>query len=124
MKQKSFFAIIEESKLNESFTETIAKVLETKKLDIKKKIMIEEEDTELHFQDLHWRVDIEIASKTKSTQVIPKFLIDLKLNQGKKPIGIAMECNYANMKKLKDELQLAVNSISQPYGRKIQKYAK
>ena len=124
VKDSSFDKIYEECKLNTNFKGSMLKIFQNKKADIRKALGIEEDEDELHFKDLHWRVELEVASKAKASPVALKYLLSLQLEQHKKPLGLALECNYANMKRLKEELQNAVASVNMSYGRKIQRYAK
>ncbi len=124
IKDSSFDIIYDECKLNPDFKQTIAKTYQTKRADIRKALGIETEEAELHFREMHWRVDVEVASKAKANPVALKYLLNLQLEQHKQPLGLVLECNYANMKRLKEELQSAVSSVGLSYGRKIQRYAK
>lgn len=63
---------------------------------------------------------------------IPKMMIQLdvkesKLSEKTSEAGLrsfVFETDYANLKRIQDELKQAVNSLSDPYSRKIYKFVK
>ena len=124
VKEKQFKQIYEESKLDPKYMEPLAKSYQEHKGELKKLLIQTEEDKEIHFKELHWRIDVEIAGKTKSSSVVPKFLLNLMLEKEGKPMGLLLESNYSNLKRVKEELQNAIASLNSPYGRKIARYAK
>ncbi len=124
VKEAQFGEIFDQSKLNPAFKEEMGKMYQEHKAEIKQLLEEEAGTGELHFKELHWRLDIEIAGKTKTATTVPKFLLNLIMEKDGKESAMVLESSYANMRRLKEELQNAVNSLSLSYGRKVLKYAK
>ena len=124
MREAQFNEIFEETKLKPEFQESIAKAYSETKAALRGIIEDTEESHEIHYKDLHWRLDMEIFGKSRGSALAPKFLLNLVLDDGGKEKAMVLESNYANLKKLKEELQSAASAINLSYGRKVLKYAK
>jgi COMM domain containing 2 len=90
-----------------------------------------------HYVDLDWRLDVQLASRNLRTNVEPKFLLNLKTttkpsdektdsndatsNKGDVQEQL-LECDYANLKHLCDELEAAVAQASGSHARRVQRY--
>ena len=124
MKEPRFNEVFEEIKLNPEFKEPMLKMHEANKEALKSFIEDKMDYSEVHFKELHWRIDMQIADKIKGNALIPKFLLNLTLNEKGKEKSMLIESNYSNLARMRDELKNAVAAINLSYGRKVIKYAK
>ncbi|KRX02097.1 hypothetical protein PPERSA_03159 [Pseudocohnilembus persalinus] len=80
-----------------------------------------ENDQTPQFQNLKWRLDLQIASRSYQEIFAPKILLQLDLLKGEKTEGVLLETDYANLKHLHEELQLALKAHQTARQKKIQK---
>mmetsp|Transcript_15412 Transcript_15412/g.23245 ORF Transcript_15412/g.23245 Transcript_15412/m.23245 type:complete len:212 (-) Transcript_15412:103-738(-) len=81
------------------------------------------------FTNLSWRVDMELARRNLSVTTTPKFQLrlDLQLPTGSETESRSIESmhlqsDYANMKRLQKELQLAVDELGSTHCQRITRY--
>ena len=84
----------------------------------------EESEKSTHFEDLEWRFDMQLGNKLRYETLAPKFILNLKLLKEGEGQNLLLESNYANMKRIGEELQSAISSLNLPYSRKLLKFVK
>ncbi|XP_050308735.1 COMM domain-containing protein 2 [Anthonomus grandis grandis] len=106
----------------------LSKFYETKKDDIHKVRRPEFNDP--HFNDLDWRFEVQLASRSLLQQVTPLITMDLSLRTSKSD-GSDPEIEHhllqtdpTNLVHLANELENALNESKSNYSRKIQKTLK
>ena len=76
-----------------------------------------------HYEDLNWRLDIQIASRTLRSQVNPIFLIELETldPDSKKQL---LQTDYVNLKRLSTEIEAALREAKGGHCRRIMRNVK
>ena len=73
-----------------------------------------------HYQNLAWRLDIQIASRTQHQQFKPEFLLELTTVDGQdKTHKQLLQADYVNMKRLCTELESALKEAQSGHTRRV-----
>eukprot|EP00762_Andalucia_godoyi_P003820 ANDGO_08611.mRNA.1 COMM domain-containing protein 2 len=73
------------------------------------------------YQNLEWRLDVEISKRALFHTMEPRFVLGLQTSsQGKQ----FMECSYGTLAHIVDELETALAESTNPRSRRIQRYIK
>ena len=73
-----------------------------------------------HYQNLSWRLDIQIASRTQHQQFKPEFLLELTTVDGQdKTHKQLLQADYVNMKRLCTELESALKEAQSGHTRRV-----
>ena len=72
--------------------------------------------------DIEWKfIGLASVDKIDVNDLEPKILLNLIFNNGKKKI---IETDFANFKKLQEELDLALSSFNSAYSKRINTFSK
>mmetsp|Transcript_6659 Transcript_6659/g.10918 ORF Transcript_6659/g.10918 Transcript_6659/m.10918 type:complete len:214 (+) Transcript_6659:94-735(+) len=83
------------------------------------------------FEHMSWRLDMELARRNAQGMTEPKFQIRLDLRTPASSVtsatsssieSVHLQSDYANLKRVQDELQLAVNEHSSTHCQRIARY--
>jgi len=73
-----------------------------------------------HYQNLSWRLDMQIASRTQYQQFKPEFILELTTVQGEEqPRKQLLQADYSNMKRLCTELENALKEAQSGHTRRV-----
>jgi len=105
--------------------DVIVKILKENHEEIRKYLYYLDDDPTPSFVGLDWRFDVQIASRSFQEEVKPKIVMDLQLKSlENKKTDVIMECDYANLKHLTDELARALKQSENAQYRKFSKIFK
>eukprot|EP00357_Protocruzia_adherens_P024553 CAMPEP_0114975362 /NCGR_PEP_ID=MMETSP0216-20121206/2053_1 /TAXON_ID=223996 /ORGANISM="Protocruzia adherens, Strain Boccale" /LENGTH=200 /DNA_ID=CAMNT_0002336127 /DNA_START=34 /DNA_END=636 /DNA_ORIENTATION=+ len=79
---------------------------------------------ETRLKDFDWRLDMDIASRTRKEIFEPKYLLKLELKQGSEERTQFLEADHATLKFMTKELEQAISALNKPYARKVKKWIK
>lgn len=78
-----------------------------------------------HYLNVDWRLDIQLGSRCLRNHVKPTFVLQLETTTADNKSKIAgLECDYANMKHMVDELEKALAEAGNSHCRRIVTYVK
>eukprot|EP00462_Mataza_sp_D1_P018188 CAMPEP_0175140916 /NCGR_PEP_ID=MMETSP0087-20121206/11789_1 /TAXON_ID=136419 /ORGANISM="Unknown Unknown, Strain D1" /LENGTH=170 /DNA_ID=CAMNT_0016424221 /DNA_START=126 /DNA_END=638 /DNA_ORIENTATION=- len=78
-----------------------------------------------HYHNLDWRLDIELGSRCLRNHAKPSFVLELETKDAAdKTKTTGLECDYANMKHMVDELEKALSEAGNSHCRRIITYVK
>ena len=78
----------------------------------------------LRFKEIDWRFSVVMATRDKKHMMCPKVTLNLTLTQENQNKELLIDCDYANLLRLKEELENAVKSLDSPLSKKVFKYMK
>lgn len=77
------------------------------------------------YSDLNWRLDVEVASRTRTKAVTPSFVVQLNTvsgSMGNTKQKMLMTADYANMQHMRTELAAAVASMKTTRAMRVTRY--
>ena len=77
------------------------------------------------YSDLNWRLDVEVASRTRAKAVTPSFVLQLNTlsgSMGNSKQQMLMTADYANMQHMRTELAAAVASMKSTRAMRVTRY--
>ena len=76
------------------------------------------------FVSLDWRLEMEVASRTRHNTFEPSFFMQLgtKNTGDGEPTSLLLECDYANMSHLKSELEAALLELKTQHALRVARY--
>jgi hypothetical protein len=73
------------------------------------------------YKDMTWRLDVELARRNVAQMQEPKYQIRLDLSGGEVD-SLHLQADYANMKKMQQELQMAIDEQSNTHCQRLARY--
>lgn len=78
-----------------------------------------------HYHNLDWRLDLQLASRCRRNNVKPSFVLELQTtNSDGSEAESVMQCDFANMKHMLDELEIALGESKSKHCARIIRYVK
>jgi len=75
-----------------------------------------------HYTDLEWRLDIQLATRCLRQQVVPTFLLNLHTANGENKEEHVLEADFANLKNICQELEVALKQVKTTHNNRVLKY--
>ena len=77
-----------------------------------------------HYTNMHWRLDVQVGSKSLRNTVEPTYLMRIDTESTNGPTSHHIEADFANLQHLHEELERALKASKQPMYRTISRVAK
>lgn len=77
-----------------------------------------------HYHDLHWRADVQLASRSLYNQIEPVLLLQLQCMQYGKKTGLTLQTDPTTLVHLTSVLEGALNEMKTPHCRRIIRHLK
>ncbi len=91
-------------------------------IDFFKVIQLEREESYPKLIDFEWKfIGLSDMESFEKSEMTPKILLKLKLNNG---VDRLIETDFANLKKLQEEIDENLSSFNSSYSRRIDKFSK
>ena len=78
----------------------------------------------MKFKEIEWRFSVVMATRDKKKMMLPKVTLNLTLSQHNRPSEFLLDCDYANLIRLKEELEIASKALDSPLSKKVFQYMK
>lgn len=72
-----------------------------------------------HYNNLEWRLDFQLSSRTSRSLLNPIFLLELETVDKSKTHTEILQADWANLKHLTTELEAALDTIKEVYARRV-----
>merc|ERR1711907_235460 len=119
---KGFAAVIRPHGFSEEATKTLFQVHVGHQANIRK-ILKDMESSAPHYENMHWRLDVQVASKSVRNTVEPTFLMRIDTNDAKGSQSHHLEADFANLDHLHQELSEALKASTQPQYNRVSRAA-
>mmetsp|Transcript_10323 Transcript_10323/g.9114 ORF Transcript_10323/g.9114 Transcript_10323/m.9114 type:complete len:113 (+) Transcript_10323:216-554(+) len=87
--------------------------------EIREMIDTAEDENYNKFKDIEWRFGISVSTRMKKKIMAPKYTIKMTMEGTEGEKKYLIDSDYANMVRLRDELQEALKSLDSPFCRKV-----
>ena len=77
-----------------------------------------------HYTNMHWRLDVQVGSKSLRNTVEPSYMMRIDTESSEGPASHHIEADFANLQHLCQELESALKASKQPQYRTISRVAK
>mmetsp|Transcript_14578 Transcript_14578/g.35564 ORF Transcript_14578/g.35564 Transcript_14578/m.35564 type:complete len:199 (+) Transcript_14578:102-698(+) len=75
-----------------------------------------------HYNNLNWRLELEMSSRTLHHKVKPSFLLELTTKDETGEKAELMQCDYSVMKHVCDQLEVALKDLNSSHCRRMSTY--
>ena len=122
--EKDFARLFEQTQLKGEFQQPLYELLMPVVKEIREILAQEGEQQVQRFKDIEWRFSVVMGCKGKKKMMLPKYTLRLTLEEDCEEKQLVLDADYANLKRLEDELREALKASESTYCKKVYTYFK